>query len=242
MKRLIIIFVFMMTPRAFALGPPSVQANQDGVKKFNEEDYGGAFKDFAKALGRDAYNPTFHFNLGDAFLKNGDVNKALNEYDSVDKSPKANADLKFKSMFNAGNAAVQSKDIPKALSYYQRALEYKPDSQEVKANIELALKEQQGGGGSSDKDKDKDKDKQNKGDDKDDKQQQQDKDKDQDKKDGQKPHDEPKQQPKPFQSQALNENDVRRILEELKRQEEQIRAKQNIDNRKTPEKQIEKDW
>jgi Ca-activated chloride channel homolog len=240
MKNIIFILIFLAGAKVFALGPPSVQANQDGIKKYSEEDFGGAFKDFAKALGKDAYNPTFHFNLGDAFLKNGEVNKALNEYDSVEKSPKADSELKFKSMFNAGNAAVQAKDIPKALSYYQRALGYKPDSQEVKTNIELALREQQGGGGSSDKDKDKDKkDKGNEG--KDDKQQQGDKDKDQDKKEGA-PKEEPKEQPKPFQSKALNENDVRRILEELKRQEEQIRAKQNIDNRKTPETPIEKDW
>jgi len=212
---------------ARAFGPPSIEANREGVKLYNAEDYPGAFKDFATALGKDARNPAFHFNLGDAFLKNGDPAKAIEEYESVDQSPTASPDLKFKAMFNAGNASVQNKDIPNALSYYQRALGYKPDSGEVKTNIELALKEQQGGGGGQ---KDQKKDQKNE-----DQNKEQQANKSEDKKDD-------KPQPKPFQSQALNENDVRRILEELKRQEEQIRARQNIDNRKTPEKQVDKDW
>ena len=237
---LIVALVGLLNSAAHALGPPSVQANQNGIKQYNKENFDGAFKDFARALGKDAYNPSYHFNLGDAFLKNGDVEKAITEYEAAESNPRATSDLKFKSMFNAGNAAIQSKDISKALHYYQKALEYKPDSVEVKTNIELALKEQEkNGGGGGDKDKPKPDDK------KDDKQQQggQGDKKDQDKHDPKQDQDqnEPKK-PKPFQSQALNENDVRRILEELKRQEEQIRAKQVFDNKKSQERQIDKDW
>ncbi len=237
----VIIVALFSSSLGFSLGPPSVNANQNGLKKYNQEDYVGAFKDFANALGRDSRNPSFHFNLGDAFLKNGEVGKALSEYESVEKNPAASSDLKFDSMFNAGNAAVQAKDIPKALSYYQKALDYRPDSREVKTNIELALKQQQGGGGNGN-----DKQQQDKGSEKKDNKDNKDKKDQKDQKDPKDKQDqsqpEPKSQPKPFQSQALNENDVRRILEELKRQEEQIRAKQNVDNRKTPEKQIDKDW
>jgi Ca-activated chloride channel family protein len=232
MNSLISFLIIFSGSLVFALGPPSVSANQDGVTHYKSEDYSGAFNDFAKALGKDAYNPTFHFNLGDAFLKNGDAAKAMSEYEAVEQNPKASGELKFKSMFNAGNAALQAKDTAKALKYYQRALDYNPQSQEVKTNIELALQEQKGGGSSDEKKDDKDKKDQ-----KDDKQQQP---QPNDSKQGQ--QEKPKEKPKPFQSQALNENDVRRILEELKRQEEQIRAKQNIDNKKTPEQQVEKDW
>ena len=52
----------------------------------------------------------------------------------------------------------------------------------------------------------------------------------------------PRPTPQNFKSKDLSENDVRRILEELKRQEQEIRAKQYKENKNTPESQIEKDW
>jgi Ca-activated chloride channel homolog len=235
--------LFFISMPAFAFGPPSIQYNDDGIRKYQTEDYGSAFDDFAKALSRDPFNPAFHLNLGDTFMKNGELDKAASEFEAVEGSPKSTQQEKFKAMFNAGNAAVSAKDIPKALKYYQRALDYDPDSLEVKTNIELALASQQGGGKGDDKDqKDKKDQKDQKlgGDDK----KQQDQNKDQNK-DQQKEPDKgpgPKPTPHGFKSQALNENDVRRILEELKRQEEEIRAKQYKERRDTPEREIEKDW
>src|ERR1700728_3124100 len=191
MKYFYFMAVIFLSSWTWALGPPSISANQDGVNHYKGEDYSGAFNDFAKALGKDAYNPTYHFNLGDAFLKNGDPGKAISEYEAVEKNPKSPTELKYKSMFNAGNAALQAKDTAKAMQYYQRALEYVPQSKEVKTNMELAMVESQGGGSSDDKKDKKDQKPDDKN--KDDKQQQQPKEKE-----------EPKQ-PKPFQSQALNE-------------------------------------
>jgi Ca-activated chloride channel family protein len=239
---------FCLLNRAHAFGPPSIQYNDDGIRQYQGEDYASAFDNFAKALGRDSFNPSFHLNLGDAFYKNQDLQKAISEYEVVDKNPKATKEQKFKALFNAGNAQIAGKQIPQALQYYQRALELNPDSVEVKTNIELALQQQKKGGGGESKDKDQ-KDKKD-GQNKDDKQQQDQKKQDQNK--DQKPDqnqqqrnaNEPKPRPTPhgFKSQALNENDVRRILEELKRQEEEIRAKQYKERRDTPEQNIEKDW
>ncbi len=243
MKRISLVVILIFCS---GFAPPSIDENNQGVKEFSEEKYNEAFKNFADALAKDSYNPTMHFNLADAFYKNNEPAKALSEFEGVENSPKAPQDLKFKSMFNAGNVAVEMKDIPKALQYYQKALEYNPGSVETKTNIELALRDPQGGGGGKgDKDKE-DKDKKNQDDKKDqDKKDQdkkdQDKDQDQKQKPGPQPQPTPRATPKPFKSQALNENDVRRILEELKRQEQEIRAKQDK-SKKHQERQIEKDW
>jgi len=241
LRTIIFISILIFASAGFAFGPPSIQYNEDGITKYQKEDYGNAFDNFAKALARDPFNPAFHLNLGDSFYKNGELPKAISEYEAVESSPKATAEEKFKAMFNAGNASIETKDIPKALRYYQRALDYDPDSLEVKTNIELALKQQQGGGGKSD---DKDKKDQQQGNN--DKQQQDQKQNNQDQKKDQNQNPQtqptPKPQPHGFKSQALNESDVRRILEELKRQEEAIRAKQYKERRDTPERQIEKDW
>jgi Ca-activated chloride channel homolog len=225
---------------AFAFGPPAVNSNDQGIKDYNSEKYQEAFQDFANSLAHDSTNPAYHFNLGDSFYKGGELPKAMAEFEGVEQSPKASPKLKYKAMFNAGNAAVEAKDIARALQYYQRALEYQPDSQEVKTNIELALKENQKGGGGEDQQKQK----QGGQGDKNDKQQQNQGDKKQEEKrdqTGQPQQPTPKPKPQQFKSQALNENDVQRILEELKRQEEEIRARQYKENR-GQEHSVEKDW
>lgn len=230
-----LLWICVFSAQVQAFGPPSVDANNDGVKEFKEENYNQAFQNFAKALGKDPFNSDYHFNLGNTFFQQGEYGKAMAEYEAAEAQTKASPERKFEAMFNSGNAAVEMKDFAKALGYYQRALEHNPDSVETKTNIELALKNQQGGGGQN-KDK-KDQKDQSQSDD--DKQQegQQPKKEDQPKK-----YEEPKKQPRQFKSQALNEDEVRRILEELKGQEEKIRAKQLQDNKKSKDKPNEKDW
>jgi Ca-activated chloride channel family protein len=248
MSAYILLLTIFQNEAVFAFGPPSTESNNDGLKHYKSEEYPEAFSRFADALARDPFNSKYHLNLGDAFYKGGDLPKALAEYESAAQNPKADTDTRFKSFFNAGNAAIEGKDIPKALEYYQKALELKPDSIETKTNIELAIKEDQkkkdnkgddkkddkeGNGDKNQKDKKDDKDKKN---DKDKKDEQPQKPKDKS------PQPTPKPTPHGFKSQDLNESDVQRILEELKRQEQEIRARQYKDNKNVPDSQIEKDW
>ncbi len=224
--------------------PPSVNKNNAGVSKYKSEDYTGAVQDFAGALGKDSFKPEYRFNLGQAFAKNGEPDKAIAEFDVLAKDPNTTPELKFKALFNAGNVAVEKKDIPKALQFYQRALEINPDSVETKTNIELALAQGGKGGGDGQDQKDKD----GKGEGKNQKEKQEnDKDgKEKDKKDeGDKgpPKQGPKPKPRPFKSESLSESEVRQILEELKRQEERIRSQHDKQrSQKNQEQNLEKDW
>ena len=242
------LFLLVILPKAQAFGPPSVESNNEGLKRYKAEEYQEAFGSFADALGRDPFNPKYHLNLGDTFMKGGDYPKAESEFEAVEQNPKAPPELKYQALFNAGNAAVEAKEFPKALQYYQQALEYKPDSIETKTNIELALKEEQKKSGVSGDDK-KDQDKKDSGqNDKKDKKDEKPKDDKKDQKQDQSQSGKGPQQPTPrpspqgFKSQSLNENDVRMILEELKRQEQEIRARQYKENKNIPERPVEKDW
>ena len=96
-----------------------------------------------------------------------------------------------------------------ALIQYQQALQLNPKSYEVKHNIEMMIQQQQSGGGGEG---DPDSQEKNKGE-------------DQSKSD---PGTDPKKQEQEAKAKPknLNEKDVEKILEELKNQEQKIRAKE----------------
>ena len=171
--------------------------------------------------------------------------------------------------YNLGVFFGAQKKVPEALSYYQAALEIVPASVEVKTNIELLIQQQQqdqkdqkdqkdkeGEGENKPEDQNKDnkpgddKDKDSKGDQKDkkdpkdgkgDKDDKDDKDKKDDKPQDQPRQNSPKYKPRPFQGDQLSEGDVKKILGELKNQEQKIRA--NFDKKeKGKSRNNEKDW
>lgn len=151
----------------------------------------------------------------------------------------------FAIRYNLGVHFGTLKKIPEALDFYQQALELVPNSKEIKTNIELLIQQQQ-----KDQQK-KDQKDQKSGDDKNqDKNQNQDQNKQKDNKDKdgnenknqeQEKQSSPKYQPRPFKGDQLSEGDVKKILGELRNQEQKIRA--NFDKKeKGRSKKNEKDW
>jgi len=252
------ILVVLTTRYSAANDLRGVFRNNSGVRKFNGKNAAQAFDDFAGALADLPYAGEVHFNIGNSFLIRREYEKALSEYQQAIKTSPGDSrrglETRFRAYFNSAIALTEMKKNDGALENYQRALDIVPDSVETKTNIELLTAQSSGdgdGGNENDqkddpngkgKDEDKkdDKDKDDKDKDKDDK----DKDKDKDKKDqkekGDKPFDNPKATPRPFKSEELSQQDVKGILEELKRQEEQIRARMENEQRK--DAPPEKDW
>ncbi|MGZ3726914.1 MAG: tetratricopeptide repeat protein [Pseudobdellovibrio sp.] len=165
----------------------------------------------------------------------------------------------FSVRYNLGVYFGLQKKIEPAIENYQAALEIVPDSKETKTNIELLVQQQQKqnkqGQGQGDSKSDSQDKQQNSGQDKNNKDQKQNdkndnsdnKDKkDQDKKgeqpkDDQKRENSPRYKPRPFQGDQLSEGDVKKILGELRNQEQKIRA--NFDKKeKGKTKKNEKDW
>lgn len=223
-----------LAPNAHADDFRGVRRNNKGVSDFKAERFVEALDGFTKALGDLPDSAELHYNVGNGFMANKDDDKALSEFDVALKMNPSKG-LAYKIHFNRALIYGSQKKVAEALNSYQQALEVKSDSVETKQNIELLVK---AGDGEGEGDDNKDQKPQDGKDQK----------KDQKPQDGkdQKPQDKPPQgptpkpTPKPFKSDQLSQQDVGKILEELKRQEDQIREKMQREGGK--EAPRDKDW
>jgi Ca-activated chloride channel family protein len=189
-----------------------------------------AYRDLIQALSLDPLNPKLRQNLGLVYLVNRDEGKALAEFKLAAQLSNQNPQLKFESLFNAAVVSGAMSDIDGALAFYQAALELNPESLEVKKNIELLLNNQGQGKGKDQQEQAGDQG-----------EQQQDQSQNQDNKgEGGQGEKQEQKGPKPFESKELTKEDVRRILEELKNQEQKIRAE--LLSKGAKEKPNGKDW
>jgi tetratricopeptide (TPR) repeat protein len=225
----------------------AIRRNNDGARKLSKGQSVEAYDQFTQALTDLPFSGDVHYNIATTFLTNQEFEKAINEYAQAMKLAKGETDhdksVRFYSLFNSAVAMTELKKTDEALELYQQALEIKPDSVETKTNMELLSANGGGGQGGDDKDDKQDQNKDQKGNGKDQKDSKDGKD---DKKD-QKPQQgqnqdqqKEKQKPKPFKSEDLTQQDVNKILEELKNQEERVRAEMNHEGPK--DVSPEKDW
>lgn len=193
------------------------------------EKYDQAFQHSLKALENDPMKPELHINLGNALEGLGSLQKAIDAY-GVAGQISQDPNIQFQVHFNQAQALAKAKKIDEALEHYQKALEIDPTSQEVKTNIELLMSAAGGKGGKDKKE-------------------------DQDQKEGEGDGEQPKE-PQKFaenkpqekkEPQNLSQADVKKILEELKQQEQRIRGDyykqgQREQKQKSKEGKREKDW
>ncbi len=110
-----------------------------GVEEYQKKKYSNAEVNFKKGLEKDFNSFVGHFNLGDAFYKEGRYNQALREYKNAlsfakTKEEKANV------FHNIGNALLKSNKIKESIGAYANALKLKPDDLSTKYNLSYALK------------------------------------------------------------------------------------------------------
>jgi Ca-activated chloride channel family protein len=208
--------------------------NREALHKFGDKSYYPAYQGFLKALEEDPLNPELHMNLARTFEANEEWEKAEKGYKSALKLVPEGSSLRFEALFNLAGSLGKQNKIDEALTAYQACLDMVPDSKEVKTNIELLF--QNGGGQGQSKNDDK-KDQQGKDQQKKDGEGQ---DKDQKKNPDQGDKQDQKKQPKPFDSKDLTPQDVKKILDEIKNQEQAIRAQEYERNVKEAPKG--KDW
>ncbi|MFV3408795.1 tetratricopeptide repeat protein [Bdellovibrio bacteriovorus] len=220
----------------------TLELNREGNKALTGQTYPGAMEKYLEALRYDPFVGQLHLNLGLSFEGLQQAEKALQSYREAEKLALAdkNFELVFMARFNQAQLLGKAKQVDEALAVYQKALEIIPSSKEVKTNIELLTQQQQGqGGGDGKQDQpqngDKNQQQQNQ-DGKDPKEG----DKDQEQKEGKTPQQSQKYKPRPFNGKELTEGDVKKILGELKQQEEKIRAEYN--RKDVKEQPRDKDW
>lgn len=197
----------------------TIRNNNRGVSELEKEKGFQAEKTFLDTLAEDPFNVVLKYNLGTSYLSQKKYDAAAKEYSAILRRAELNQDLAFAAQFNAAIAAQENKNVDLALKHYQGALDLKPDSKEVKTNIELLTNAKGGGGGQGDQKSDP---KDPKGDDPGSGAQNGDKSKD-----------------KP--EKPIGEKEMQDILEELGRQEQRIRALE-YGNKKGVEKGPSKDW
>ncbi len=222
-----------------------VYRTSQGIEDLQKEKLNEGHGHLLAATVYDPLSAKTHFNLGNSFLLREEFGKAFKAFRTARSLAKNNPQLQFQSYFNMAVAATGLKDLNLALSSYQAALEIQPESIEVKTNIELLLKGDGGGGEGNPENKDKSSNQQqNEQQQKDQEKQDQQKDpqEEKDANDPKQEKDKPKPQPTPakYKEIDLKEHEVQMLLEELKRQEEQIRAK--FEEKKTKGKTNGKDW
>ena len=212
--------------------------NRRGISQTKAQNLSAARESFVDAMAVAPFQPELHLNLGVIDGALGRVEAAEAGYQNAEHYAADDPALTFAARFNMGEIEGKAKKIDAALKWYQAALELDPTSLEVKTNIELLLSG--GGEGQDNKDNqdqkgDKQQDKKDgQGDDKDKK--------DDDKKDQEKQEkhaNSPKYKPREFKGE-LSENDVKKILGEIRQQEKKIRSEFN--RREAKEKPRDKDW
>lgn len=196
---------------------------KQALKAISEERYGRGLEAISQALLYDPQASELQNAIGLAFAKTeqwDQAEKAFAVAESLAKSPEE----QFTARFNKGVIYQAQQQVDPALEAYLKALEIKPDSKETKINIELLIQQMQGKGkGQSDSDEPSDGSEGNKDPEQDPQRYQQ-----------------PKPQPKQFKSEELSQTDMKRILEELRNQEQKIRSEFNKKDQKDQPR--EKDW
>lgn len=239
MREVLSIFILLSICEAGqAVAPQAVRENNSAIEELSQENNYKAYQRFIDALSIEPFNLAIRMNLGLAFELNKEEDKALKEYLAVDRANPPEAELQFAARFNAARILAKQGHIDQALNYYQKALEIDPESKEVKTNIELLWQAQQSQQGKGQQNQN-----QNQGGEGQNQQQSQNQDQQQDQPQpnpGSQQEQKSNQQPKPFDSRELTKDDVRKILEEIVNQEQQIRAKEYSKDHK--EKARDKDW
>ncbi|MDH7605771.1 MAG: tetratricopeptide repeat protein [Melioribacter sp.] len=204
----------------------------DGVDLYKEGKFADAEVNFKKGLEKKPDLFQGHFNLGDAYYKQGRYDEAIQSYKNAlsfteDKLNKA------KVFHNIGNALLKSQKYQESIEAYKNALKLNPDDVETKYNLSYALNMLKQKQNQNQKNQDKNQNKQN-----------DDKKNNQDRNNQDKQNQQDKEQNKQNQSQQqknqITKEDAQRILEALKNNEQDLQKK--LRKIKGKAVVVDKDW
>lgn len=223
-----------------------VERIQSMAEAFVKSSASQAINQTVKCLSADQNNITLNFNFALALSFADDNKKSIETYNTLLNRLEASQSslskteynrMKFYILFNLGVLHSQESQIDQALNRYQQALELQPESKEIKTNIELLFQQQQQQQGQKSQQG-------NQGDNPDQNKDQQEEKEQQNEKnpDNKQNQDKQNQEQQDFKSKNLSKDDVRKILEELKNQENKIRMNEYQKGDKSQENENGKNW
>lgn len=203
------------------------ELNNDGVELYKTQKFSDAEVKFKKSLEKDPEMFQGHFNLGDAYYKQGRFDEAIQSYKNSLQFTE-DKENQSKVYHNIGNSLLKQQKYQESIGAYKNALKQNPDDLETKYNLSYALNMMK-------QDQQKQKDKKDKN-----KDQQKDQQQNQDQKDQNKEKQQNQQQQQQQQKNQISKEEAQRILEALKNNETNTQKKL----RKVKGKPVatDKDW
>ncbi|MEJ6796311.1 MAG: tetratricopeptide repeat protein, partial [Flavobacteriales bacterium] len=84
-------------------------------------------------------NNEYLFNLGNAYLKSGDLENAQKTYSQLLNSSSASEQQKSKAAYNLGNLNYAEQNLGDAIKNYKEALRLNPEDIQASENLQIAL-------------------------------------------------------------------------------------------------------
>lgn len=203
-----------------------------GNREFWSGEFDKAEVSYRKGLLKDSSNVAARYNLANTLYREGNMDEAARQMDSVPADSVYNYGFAPAFFYNRGNIAIAQQDWEKAVECYLRCLEITPGDIAAKENYTYARYHIQNNKNNQDQNQDQNQDNQDQ-DNKDQQQQPQDQDQNQDKQEQQ-------QQPQP---QELSPQQAQQLLQAIQEKEKQTQEK--VDAQKAQalkSRQKEKNW
>ncbi|MCX7697030.1 MAG: tetratricopeptide repeat protein, partial [Bacteroidales bacterium] len=112
-----------------------------GNKKYVQQNYTKAIEWYEKALSKDPNSHEILYNLGNAYYKNRQYDKAKEIFQKL-LDQTLDPSLKSKVYYNLGNTYLQEKNYDDAINQYINSLRLKPYDEDARYNLTYALKMQ----------------------------------------------------------------------------------------------------
>jgi Ca-activated chloride channel family protein len=137
----IIIALFLTNMAADATHAASVYDTlQKGNKLYQEGKFDEALKIFVDGQIEHADDTNLKYNIASSHYKMKNYDEAVKGYLDVAATAK-DSKLAERAFFNGGNALYRQGKLEDAIEYYKKALEFDPDDQDAKHNLEFVREE-----------------------------------------------------------------------------------------------------
>lgn len=248
MKILSLLCILFALESSYARELGLIYKNNQAVTLFKKEKRLEAFETFMGLTAKDPSDVILKFNVASSLQALGEEEKSIQLNSAIlsdivrlmktatDAEQMELQKIRFATLYNNGVSYQILQNVDQALKNYQQALEVIPSSKEIKINIEMLFSS--GGGKGKGDDKNKEQKQEGEGDGESepkDSEEQKDKEKNKDQKKEQQ-----QQKPKEFDPKYMSQEDLKRIMEELRDQEQKIRAKMERKGEKSAPK--DKEW
>jgi Ca-activated chloride channel family protein len=122
------------------VGGPAVLAGTSADELYREGKYEEAEKRYAEDDMDHPKDTRYRYNRGCAAFQKGDLESATAAFASVMRRTEEK-ETRFRAAYNLGNVAFKQKDFASAAAYYKQALLIRPEAEDARYNLELALRE-----------------------------------------------------------------------------------------------------